>query len=213
MSDSQSQTPIKWPDPAWFDEFRRQSTPETMARASRYAAAYVADAMNRGIDPDGSGEDLVSAALVATLEGRARWRPDRVSLLGHICDLARVDVRNWHRRGRRSVPIHEVHEDHADRTTIETALTDERGAPSLERDTMLRQSARQVEAQLWRMAAGDEPLLRLLNALAEGATTPAEIQEITGLDDDALANARRRLLRLVQKLPTDLREEVRALLS
>src|SRR6187431_1852249 len=103
MDTEHEMEPIEWPSPAWGLAWVQQATPETMEGALGFAATRLAglDGLTCGL----SAEDLVHEAVVSTCDGVIRWRPDRVALLGHLCDRVKVMLRRMRRQAARTVQL------------------------------------------------------------------------------------------------------------
>lgn len=69
-----------------------------------------------------------------------------------------------------------------------------------------------VVGKLYELAGDDTEVIQILECFANDQIERREIMRATGLDRLAYHNARRRLVRLVEHLPNDLREQaVRAM--
>lgn len=206
--------PITWPSPDWGLEWVRQATPETMEGALAYARTRLAglDGLTCGLTPT----DLVHGAVVATLDGVIRWRPDRVSLCAHLCDQVKIGLRRMRRDAARAVQLDhlptndETETETRDRTMEAAGLS---YTPDVGQSVDVRAAARSLEAALWRRASTDQQALAFMNAIASGADDDADIAAIAGLSLSEVSAARRRLRRLVRTLPAALRERVRSLMS
>ncbi len=60
---------------------------------------------------------------------------------------------------------------------------------------------------LYQLAAGDEAIVQILDCYGRGLLDRRDILRATGMTASTHHNAKRRLLRLVELLPQDLRDE------
>ena len=63
-----------------------------------------------------------------------------------------------------------------------------------------------VVAKLYELAGDDSEVVQILDCFASDQIERRDIMRVTGLDRLAYHNARRRLVRLVEQLPNELRE-------
>lgn len=207
--DSQPREPIVWPSPAWDAEYMRQATPEGIEGAIAYATVRLAGL--DGVMCGDTAEDLVHDALIATCDGVIRWRRDRVSLSAHLCDRVKVVLKRGRRRAERGVQLDHLAENDEEGQHIERRFL------SCETDTEdaidLRSATRACEAALWTLAVGDAAALSYMTAVLGGADDDGEVAASTGLSRVEVRAARRRLRRLVEELPSALRERTQSLLS
>lgn len=89
---------------------------------------------------------------------------------------------------------------------IESSLRFDHDTPST--DELL--FAEQVIARLRELAAKDEPVLRLIDAIAEGATEPADIMAVGKLGPKQYRNARERFDRLVKAMDNEISKGLRS---
>lgn len=196
--------------PEWRAALREQSTPKTMQAALKCAEIEIGRLHKLGIVFPWDAEDLVQKTITATCEGRLAWDPETVGLRAHLRDKIRLACRRVFHRPR--IPIETVELDgvelHDPVWSDGAMITD-----SPEASTLITDMARHVEAELWRLAQGDQVALRVLAAMSEGDVTTNELVEATGLSARAIENAKARLQRLGSKVSPELLANLRAELS
>lgn len=185
------------PTEAWIDAFATQCTHEMRLRAKRYAARRA-----RGVGKAGGYVDdyyvreLVENALADTLLGDVRWDPNDEMLESHVMDVIKSRTRHDRvRAGRFQRSSIDAREGSYARAEIESSLQQDRDGDHGE-----TRFAVEVLVQLQGLAENDRQVLQLLNAIASGARTKAEILELSELSAKAYRNARDRLSRLVKSL-------------
>lgn len=198
--------------PEWRAAFRQQITPQTMQAAVRCAEIEIARLNKLEIPISWDAEDLVQKTIMATCEGRLAWDPEVVGLRAHLRDKIRLACRRLRRRKRRAIEVRTVELDAAgeqDPVWNDPALTVPDASTSADTTSL----ARKVESELWRLAAGDQAVLRVIAAVSEGETSTAELVAATGLSPRAVLNAKARLQRLASQLSPELLADVRDELS
>lgn len=194
-------------DPVWRAHFAAQCDDAAMATTRAWTARRMRRLASSGLDLDGEDADsLVQAALCAVLAGDEPWDPARYTLGGYVFQIVRA--RLWRMTGPRG-RVAAVHFDNLDDNTASEAC--ERGrsvavaSPEDALDASRAAAAdRALVDELRRLAADDPDVQRAINALADGARTPAEIVGDTGLTRRGYRAARARLDRLAKRLPSDL---------
>lgn len=168
-----------------------------MQRARRYAARR-AHGIGRVTDHDYAGE-LVQDALADTLIGVLHWDPSAKTLQRHLYDAIKMRTHHDRKRARRfpheSIDALTLDGEAEAMAEVDAALLER--VPDAADDVAL---AAERVAKLRQLVAGDRIVLRLLDALAAGATSKADIMRIAGLSNVAYDNARRRLRRFVTQL-------------
>jgi DNA-directed RNA polymerase specialized sigma24 family protein len=194
----------------WRAEFRAQSTPKTMQAALRCADIEISRLHRLEIPFAWDAEDLVQKTITATCEGRLAWDPNKVGLRAHLRDKIRLACRRLRRRRRVVVETVEISAvEPSDPVWNErTMITD-----GPEAGVMITDMARRVEAELWRLAEGDQVALRVLAAMSEGDVTTNELVEATGLSSRTIENAKARLQRLGSRVSPELLADIRAELN
>lgn len=153
-------------------------------------------------------EEGVMDAVSDTVLGERRWRPEACSLDVHLCGVIRSRTSAAIERSLRvrDVPV-AARATGEPRAVVEERLAMAAGRPEGLEGTVLVDQARQTLAAL-RAAAGeanDRQVLVLLDAWAEGETEREAVCEVLGLSVKVYKNARQRLMRMVQRLPEELR--------
>jgi hypothetical protein len=182
------------PSEHWINALEEQCTEEMLQRARRYAARRA-----RGVgylSSDYYVGELVQDALSDTTIGVLRWDPSDKPLERHIHDVIKMRTNHDRERARRF-----PHE------SLDVLDPDEAAATMAEVDATLLERSREDNpvaaerlARLRHIAAGDRTVVRLLDAIARGATTKDDVLHLTELSIVAYNNARRRLHRLVIQL-------------
>lgn len=134
--------------------------------------------------------DLAQQAIVDTMEGQITWDPDQCSLKQHL--IATIKNRTHKLRTRRRELLN--HHDQPD----SVQSNDE--AILVARDTLA-----QVRRCLASMTskANDEHVDYLLMAMDDGLWKTMDVAEETGLTEDQIKNAKRRLGTMMKNLPKD----------
>lgn len=186
------------PDEAWIEAFEHQNTDELRKRAKRFArsrARFVARAGGRG--DDFYAAELVHDALTDTLLGVLSWNPDVVSLETHVFGAIRCRTKNDRIRALR---FRHCSIDASDAggvmTELESSLSAQQAVASPE---SLRFST-EVLDQVRELAGDDAPILRIVDAIALGASEPKEIMSLATMSEKTYKKARLRLGRLVEQL-------------
>ncbi len=186
------------PTEEWIEAFDQQNTDDMRMRATRFArsrARVVARAGGRVDDLYVS--ELVHDALTDTLLGVLSWEPAVVSLETHVFGAIRCRTKNERIRVRR-FRHQSIDADDAKAVMIEveSSLAAGQGAASAE---SLLFSA-EVLDQVRGLAADDSAILRIVDAIGEGASAPAEIMSVAQMSEKTWRKARLRLARLVDQL-------------
>lgn len=190
------------PDEAWIDAFTEQCTDEMRLSAKRFATRrgqWLAKQRGHGAD---YAQDLVQSAIVDTLSGVVAWEPTAKSLRQHVEDVIRFRTRHDRAHARkfhheRIDAFADDSEKHAARGELEASLQHDRGGDG---STDAEMFAGEVIAKLRDLAARDRLVLRVLDAIAAGARSRADIMDFTELSQKTYRNARGRLRRLADQL-------------
>jgi len=191
------------PSEEWIEAFEAQATDDLYLRLKRYARArarLVAHA-GRAID-DQYANDLVQDAIGDTFDGVLAWDPERVTLERHLqCAI--------HSRTRHdyvhAIRFRQERIDLGHKKTlaeVETTLARARGEPE---DTGAR-----VLAELSQLAVRDPDVIEMLRLFGEQVIKKDDIVRETGWNTKRYQATRKRMLRLVQQLPNDVREAAMA---
>jgi hypothetical protein len=177
------------PTEEWIEAFEAQATDELYERATRYATSRAEGVARSG----GAVDDLYVLALVQdaftdTLCGVLAWDPEAASLEQQVITAIRSRSRHdrEHARRFRRVRIESVTAE------VEVALRADEAAEA-------EHEAAERVAALRALAGDDTDVVRILDAMCEGATTRSEIMAETGLSTKRYRNARWRLAGLVKQ--------------
>lgn len=186
------------PNEQWIEAFEQQNTDELRKRALRFArsrARFVARAGGRADDLYVA--ELVQDALTDTLFGVVAWDPAAYSLERHVFATVRYRTKNDRLRAIR-FRHHSVDSGDASgvMTELESSLAADRCAPSVESLTF----SAEVLDQVRQLAEHDQAILRVLDAIAEGASEPREIMSVARMNQKTYKSTRLRLARLVEQL-------------
>lgn len=194
------------PSEEWIEAFEAQATEDLYLRLKRYARArarLVAHA-GRPIDQQYTN-DLVQDAIGDTFDGVLAWDPERVTLERHLqCAI--------HSRTRHDY-VHAIRfrQERIDpgaqggRKTlaeVETTLARARGEPEA--------AGARVLAELGQLAARDPDVIEMLRLFGDQVIKKEDIVRETGWNTKRYQATRKRMLRLVQQLPNDVREAAMA---
>lgn len=188
------------PPPEWRALFRAQATKDTLDDVIAYAGTYARSiAYIKGRRHPGTVEEMVHDAAGDTFRGAVKWDPARCSLAMHLKSVLRS--RLGHELERTDDIKHYAIDDVATKRVDEAIAID--AAPSISGHT--NRSAQEFTARLRELAAGDAPVLQLIDCYREGITERRKVCRETGMTIATFHNADRRLKRLARRLPDDLR--------
>ncbi len=207
-----------WAPPAgWRSEFERQATQDLIDRATRYARRRVKliERVGRKVDPLYARE-LVQDAIGDTLDGTLSWDPSRASLATHV--IATVQSRTRHEVVRAVRLPHRSLDDSADDNSVDGRPIEVEASHALARASRQSLDAAEAHARfavhcLRRASGGDALIDRMLDAFEHGKTERREVMEWTGMSAKTYDNVRHRMVRLVSKLPAEIREIATELLA
>lgn len=186
------------PDEAWIEAFEHQNTDELRKRAKRFArsrARFVARAGGRGDDLYAA--ELVHDALTDTLLGVLSWHPDVVSLETHVFGAIRCRTKNDRIRALR---FRHCSIDASDAAGVMTELESSLSAQQAVASPESQRFSTEVLDQVRELAGDDAPILRIVDAIALGASEPKEIMSLATMSEKTYKKARLRLGRLVEQL-------------
>jgi len=191
------------PTEDWIDAFDGQlNEPGFLESARRYARRRAALVAHTSVVVDEYYvSELVQDAVDDTIEGILGWDPGRATLRQHIFGAIRSRTRHHFVRAMR-FPTHRYDPHDSEQMQLEDEAT----------DVVARRSeiAFRVLAAIRSRAAGDLDVHRLLDAYVDGTTKKRDIVAITGLTTGRYEAARKRMLRIVQDLPSELVETAAA---
>lgn len=193
------------PSEEWIEAFEQQNTLELRKRAQRFArsrARFVARAGGRGDDLYVA--ELVQDVLTDTLFGVLTWDPAVVPLEVHVFGAIRSRTKNDRIRALRfrhqSLDAIGAGDSSpalaAAMREVESTLAQTHHAPSPESLTFSGEVLDHVRG----LAARDRDILRILDAIAVGASEPAEIMSLASMSEKTYKKARLRLGRVVDQL-------------
>ena len=192
------------PNEEWIDAFDQQNTTEMRTAARRFArsrARWVAQAGGRG--DDAYADELVQDALTDTLFGSLSWAPSAKPLAQHVRDVVRYRTKDERKRLIRfrhhsMDPFDTQKDTSAVMTAVESSLSGDRMNASAESLTF----SSQVLDQVRKAAAEDKAIVRIIDAIAVGASEPSDIMSVASMSEKTYRKARLRLSRLVKELPS-----------
>lgn len=228
LSDDQDEVPLsndqdEVPLSDIQDAVTAQYTDDVKREAERYAKDRALRMRRAGIPIpaalDDYAKELVHDAMVSIWIGARAWNPS-IPLLPHLCLL--VKDRTWreiqraerHRRisfdlaandrdDARDDDEHAIQAPPGVGDDVEAALVASRGDITTIRFARI---AREVVDALRQLSTEDDTVRRVLAAWELGFFERDAVLAITKLDEDAYDAARKRIRRLAQRLPPDLRE-------
>jgi len=187
-------------DPAWENAFEVQLTGEMTASVMIYAkkrAEWIQRTTKR--HDTFLARELYQDAVTDTWLGDVTWDPAKVPLELHLKRTIRS------RSAARVEHLMQFPEDRVRnlKLDMETRMSD---AMEVGQATDLTSYVDDVVARLYELASDDTEVVQILDCFASDQIERRDIMRVTGLDRLAYHNARRRLVRLVEQLPNDLRE-------
>lgn len=188
------------PSRAWRAAFHAQCTRDMMDDVTAYIAKYASwiDHRTGRHDPD-RVEDLLHDAITDTFAGVVAWEPGRCPLALHLKSVIRSRLTHELERVDHfeHVDIEDVAEP--DVSDVMAANAAPSSGPELDR------YADEFDRRLRKLATGDEAVLTLMELYREGITEKRDVCRIAKMKGADYHNAHRRLKRLVEKLPENLR--------
>jgi hypothetical protein len=187
-------------DPAWEDAFEVQLTGEMTASVMIYAkkrAEWIQRTTKR--HDTFLARELYQDAVTDTWLGDVKWDPAKVPLELHLKRTIRS------RSAARVEHLIDFPEDRVRtlKLDMETKMSD---AMEVGQASHLSHYVDDVVAQLYELARGDIEVIQILDCFAVDQVDRRDIMRATGMDRVTYHNARRRMVRLVEDLPNDLRE-------
>lgn len=200
------------PPPAVLLLIERELTERFLVEVTRYAERACGRLLSieDRKDPQYAME-LVHAAIVDTCDGIRSWDPARVTLRRHFEQT--INSRVWHeceRARRRRHVAFDAMTDSQDENAIAVEMSlrhdDARARP--EGRLAQRDVRERLFAALRMMAAGDAEVMALLRAYEAGDVRRDEAVGWLGWEVQTYVNVRRRLDRMVRRIPGELRAAV-----
>ncbi|HEY5934494.1 MAG TPA: hypothetical protein VIU61_07665 [Kofleriaceae bacterium] len=195
-----STTPTIEATRAWRAAFTAQCTADMMDDVTAYAAKHASwiEQRTRRRDPD-LVEELVQDALADTFAGVVTWEPKRCPLALHLKTVIRSRVTHELERA-------ETFEHHALENAAENEVSSAMAATAAPTSgPELDRYADDFDRRLRKLAAGDEGVITLIELYREGVTEKRDVCRVAKMKGAEYHNAHRRLKRLVEKLPQNLR--------
>lgn len=189
--------------PAWEDAFEAQLTGEMTASVMIYAkkrAEWIQRITRR--HDDYLARELYQDAITDTWLGDVTWDPAKVPLELHLKRTIRS------RSATRVEHLVQFPEDRVGKLKLdmETKMSDALEVQQAT-DLTLTSYIDDIVGRLYELAGDDAEVVQILDCFANDQIERRDIMRATGLDRLAYHNARRRLVRLVENLPNDLREQ------
>ena len=187
------------PPPEWRATFRTQATKDTLDDVIAYAASEASWLQySNGRRHPGTVEEMVRDALGDTFAGTVTWKPDRCTLAMHLRSVIRTRLSHERERAKhlKHVRLHLMSDARASEALAIDAAPSATGRKN--------RFAEQFATKLREVAAGDVPVLQLIECYGAGITQRQKVCRETGMTTTTFHNADRRLKRLVKKLPAEL---------
>lgn len=187
-------------DPAWEDAFEVQLTGEMVASVMIYAkkrAEWIQRITKR--HDNYLARELYQDAVSDTWLGDVKWDPGKVPLELHLKRTIRS------RSAARVEHLVQFPEDRVRtlKLEMETKMSD---AMEVGQSNDLSSYVDDVVAKLYDLARGDTEVTQILDCFAVDQVDRRDIMRVARMDRVTYHNARRRMVRLVEDLPNDLRE-------
>jgi hypothetical protein len=190
----------------WLAALRAQYTPALVDSVFAYAASRASwIAKHKDTHDPHLARELIDDAIGDTFLGVVTWAPNEISLAVH---LKRVIRSRTSHELERLAKFPQVRISQTPSLDFEREVSEAMEAQSAGSATDLEASIDATIGALRTLASDDAGVLTLLDAYGEGAIECHEVMRVTGMTASAYDNARRRLIRLVPKLPDDVREMV-----
>ena len=199
----------------WRRSFDDQLTADAILRVRRFAEARARPLVRGGLlDRHNAAAELLNEAIAATLAGSASWDPARKALDNHLIDVIQWQTRNTRRRHGR------VHYASFDDSRDDTSSAGRR----LENEATMQQptappsssdlcgAAGRVLDEVRVLANGDTDVVRIVDTIQAGHTDHGDLIKASGLRAAKFRNARRRLGRIISRLPAATRAAAQAVM-
>lgn len=187
-------------DPAWEDAFEVQLTGEMTASVMAYAKRRAEWIQRHTKRRDNYlARELYQDAITDTWLGDVAWDPSKVPLELHL----KRTVRSRSAARMEHLLLFPEERVGTPRLDMETRMSEAMEAGQVADPTSYVED---VVAKLYELAKDDVEVVQILDCFARDQIERRDIMRATGLDRLAYHNARRRLVRLVELLPNELRE-------
>lgn len=194
----------------FLDILEESLTPEIYKTVIGYAAkrckmlSMVGLPVERDLPNELAMEAILATAKINNepVKGRRRWDPTKCKLSTHLCGIIRSRTHEMINRYLR-YPQHSMDDEVASRGL---ELQDCRSEMSI---MIVRELAIRIVHELYELAAADDHVTLLLMAYEDGVDKRRDIADEWGLTVQEYDNALKRLTRLIEKLPDELRRNAR----
>lgn len=188
----------------WLAALRAQYTPALVDSVFAYAASRASwIAKHKDTHDPHLARELIDDAIGDTFLGVVTWEPNEISLAVH---LKRVIRSRTSHELERLAKFPQVRISQTPSLDFEREVSEAMEAQCAGSATDLSACIDATIGAMRTLAADDAPVLTLLDAYGEGAIECRDVMRMTGMSRSEYDNARRRLMRLVPKLPEDIRE-------
>lgn len=187
-------------DPAWEDAFETQLTREVTASVMAYAKKRAEWIQRHTKRRDNYlARELYQDAITDTWLGDVAWDPTKIPLELHL----KRTVRSRSAASMEHLLLFPQERVGALKLEMETRMSEAMEAGHVADPTSYIED---VVANLYELAKDDLEVVQILDCFGREQIERRDIMRATGLDRLAYHNARRRLVRLVELLPNNLRE-------
>lgn len=205
------------PSEEWRSQLQEQATKHTLEKLHRIARARLAIyAGGKQHVHDSDVDEIVFGSLGDVCTGAVAWDPDRRSLFLHLRDVVRYRVRDQARLTRRRRNHAEFDEDDCGESLEAQAAAGAILPTVATSDAKLEALGSFVDetiGALRPLAALDRDVTSLLDVLVRRVVDRNDVLEETGMTIVEYNNAWRRLGRLANQLPAQLRDHALAALA
>ena len=197
----------------FFENLQRSLTSEVLKKVLQYAVRRCEYLSCMGIATEPNlAEHLVADAISDTATGDRTWNPETCNLSTHLCGVIRSRTSDWVDRHKRNP--HAQFED----AEINHSGASSRNPPPAVTSITVGETAKAVLQTLWDMAQGDdgdadEDVRLLLLAYIDGLEKRRQIIDEMEMTERQYDNARKRLHRLIARLPKALRDDARQIIG
>lgn len=194
-------TESKVHDDAWKHAFETQLTHEMIASVTVYAKKRAEWIQTKTKRADNLlARELYQDAVTDTWLGDVAWDPMKMPLELHLKRTIRSRSATMMKHLRKFPPLRVAKLS----LDLEREMSE---AMEVEQDHELTHYIDDIVGKLYQLAGDDAEVIQILDCFANDQIERRDIMHATGLDRVAYHNARRRLVRLVERLPNDLREQ------
>ena len=192
-------------DAVWEQAFLEQLTDDladSVAAFAKKRASWV-NGKNKRKD-DFLWKELYQDAITDTWTGDVTWDPYKAPLDLHLKRVIRSRTTMMMKHLTRFPRV----TTYGAKLDLELEMSESMASTrASEHGVDLRGHVDEVIAELYRLAAGDETVMRILDCYGRGMIDRHDIVRATGMPAPTYDSARRRLLALVERLPQDVRDE------